>query len=447
VEKSESPSGAFEVTHRMVLGLAVPMALGFLTIPLLGITDTAVAGRLGDPNILAGLAIGAVLFDIIFATFNFLRASTTALTAQAWGRNDGPEQEAIFWRALLLALALGAVIAVLSPLLLKLGLVVMAPDTAAGEATAHWFQIRILSAPAGLANYAILGFLLGRGQARIGLLLQALINGINIVLCILLGLMLKWGISGIAIATVTGEIVGMLAGLAVILPGFAKRNPRGIPHLFDRQKLLSLFSLNADIMIRTFLLLGAFLLMTRIGSHLGPVTLAANAVLMNFFLIGGYWLDGLANAAETIIGRAVGAGFRPAFDRGLRLTGYWSLALAILICAILAVFGRPVIDFLTTVESVRQVAYDNLAWAAILPISGCLAFLMDGVFIGATWSHAMRNRMILSFIGYIIALALLVPAGGNAGLWLALNVFLWLRGILLAAGVPKLRDQIFRAAQ
>lgn len=431
----------------MVLGLAVPMALGFLTIPLLGITDTAVAGRLGDPNILAGLAIGAVLFDIIFATFNFLRASTTALTAQAWGRGEATEQEAIFWRALLLALGLGLAIVALSPLLLKLGLLVMAPEAEASEATAQWFQLRMLSGPAALANYAILGFLLGRGKARVGLLLQALINGINIVLCILLGLTLQWGISGIALATVIGEVIGMLVGLAVILPGFAHRNPFKIPDLLERRKLLDLVSLNADIMIRTFVLLGAFLLMTRIGSHLGPVTLAANAVLMNFFLIGGYWLDGLANAAETIIGRAVGAGFRPAFDRGLRLTGYWSLALAVLICMILAIFGRPVIDFLTTSEPVRQVAYDHLAWAAILPISGCLAFLMDGVFIGATWSHAMRNRMILSFVGYVMALALLVPAAGNMGLWIALNVFLWLRGILLAAGVPKLRDQMFRSAQ
>lgn len=447
MEKAVANSGEFEVTHRMVLGLAVPMAIGFLTVPLLGITDTAVAGRLGDPNILAGLAIGAVLFDIIFATFNFLRASTTALTAQAWGRGDKPEQEAIFWRSLLLALAIGLAIAVLSPLLLRLGLLVMAPDVAAGNATAHWFSIRILSAPAGLANYAILGFLLGQGKARTGLVLQALINGVNIVLCIVLGLMLKGGISGIALATITGETVGMLAGLAVILPGFVNRNPRRISGLFDRQKLGALFSLNTDIMIRTFVLLGAFLLMTRIGAHLGPVTLAANAVLMNFFLIGGYWLDGLANAAETIIGRSIGANFRPAFDKGLRLTGYWSLGLSILICLILAVFGRSIIDFLTTVESVRVAAYEHLAWAAIVPISGCLAFLMDGVFIGATWSHAMRNRMILSFIGYIIALALLVPAAGNTGLWIALNIFLWLRGILLAAGVPKLRDQIFRPAQ
>ncbi|MBL0371851.1 MATE family efflux transporter [Rhizobium sp. KVB221] len=440
-------SGAFEVTHRMVLGLALPMTFGFLTIPLLGITDTGVAGRLGDPAILAGLAIGSVLFDLIFATFNFLRASTTALVAQAWGRGDREEQEAVFWRALLLSLALGLGVAALSPFLLKAGLLLMAPEESAADATSHWFTIRVLSAPAGLANYAILGFLLGRGQARIGLLLQALINGINIVLSIFLGLTLQWGISGIAFATITGETIGALAGLAIILARFRHRNPLAVAGLLDRQRLMQLFSLNTDIMIRSFVLLAAFFLMTRIGTGFGPVTLAANAVLMNFFMIAGFWLDGLANAAETIIGRSIGAHWRPAFDRGLKLTGYWSLVLAIFTTLGLLAIGRPAIDFLTTVESVRVVAYDHLGWAAITAVSGCLAFLMDGVFIGATWSHAMRNRMILAFAGYCVALAVLVPLAGNTGLWISLNVFLILRGILLAVRVPALRDQIFRPAQ
>ena len=436
-------AGAFEVTHRMVLGLALPMTFGFLTIPLLGITSTAVAGRLGDPDILAGLAIGTVIFDLIFSTFNFLRASTTALTAQAWGRGDRAEQEAVFWRAFLLALALGIAIVILEPLLLWLGLLVMAPGEGAARATREWFTLRMLSGPAALANYAILGFLLGRGQARMGLLLQALINGINIVLCIVFGLWMAGGIAGIALATVVGETVGALAGLAVILMSFGHRTPLGIDGLFARQKLMSLFSLNTDIMVRSFVLLAAFLLMTRIGSSFGPVTLAANAVLMNFFMVAGFWLDGLANAAETIIGRSIGARFRPAFDRGLRLTGYWSLALALATTILMLVFGRPVIDFLTTSPEVRPVAYDHLPWAAITAVTGCLAFLMDGVFIGATWSHAMRNRMILAFIGYVASLAILVPLGGNAGLWIGLNVFLILRGLLLALDLPKLRDQIF----
>lgn len=440
------PAEAFTVTHRMVLGLALPMTLGFLTVPLLGITDTAVAGRLGDPAMLAGLAIGAVLFDLLFGSFNFLRASTTALVAQAWGREDHAEQEAVFWRALLTAVVCGIGIVALSRPLLGLGLGVMAPDTATAAATSHWFLIRVLSVPAGLANFAILGYLLGRGQARMGLLLQVLINAINIMLTVLLGLTLGFGIEGIAWATVTAEIAGMMAGLLVVVGAFRSRNPFRVPGMFTAAKLRKLFALNADILIRTFVLIGAFVILTRIGAGFGPVTLAANAVLMNFFMVAGFWLDGLANAAETIIGRSIGAGWRPSFERGVWLTGLWSAVLALFTTLVFLAIGNPLIDFLTTVPEVRAEAYSHLPWAALTALSGFLAFHMDGVFIGATWSHAMRNRMLMAFAGYCLALAALVPAFGNHGLWAALNIFLLLRGLLLLQRLPALRDGMFGTA-
>jgi MATE family multidrug resistance protein len=440
------PAGAFEVTHRMVLGLALPMTFGFLTIPLLGITDTAVAGRLGDPSMLAGLAIGAVLFDLIFGSFNFLRASTTALVAQAWGRDDRAEQEAVFWRALATAIVCGIAIVMLSPLLLAGGLWVMSPDTATAAATSEWFMIRMLSVPAGLSNFAILGYLLGRGQARIGLFLQVLINSINIVLTILFGLTLGFGIAGIAVATAISEVIGTAAGLYVVLKPFRARNPLNTPGTFAREKLRALFVLNGDILIRTFVLIGAFVILTRIGSGFGPVTLAANAVLMNFFMVAGFWLDGLANAAETIIGRAIGAAYRPAFERSVWLTGIWSAVLAGFTTLVFLVIGHPLIDFLTTVPEVRLAAYEHLPWAALTALSGFLAFHMDGVYIGATWSHAMRNRMLMAFGGYCLALALLVPWLGNHGLWMSLNVFLVLRGLLLLQRLPGLKAGMFTPA-
>ena len=440
------PAGAFEVTHRMVLGLALPMTFGFLTIPLLGITDTAVAGRLGNPASLAGLAIGAVLFDLIFGSFNFLRASTTALVAQAWGREDRPEQEAVFWRALATAIVCGIAIVLLSPLLLAGGLWLMSPDPATAAATSEWFAIRVLSVPAGLANFAILGYLLGRGQARMGLFLQVLINSINIVLTVLLGLTLGYGIAGIASATVMSEIAGAAAGLYVVLKPFRARNPLRVSGTFARDKLEALFVLNGDILIRTFVLIGAFFILTRIGAGFGPVTLAANAVLMNFFMVAGFWLDGLANAAETIIGRSIGAGYRRAFERGVWLTGIWSAVLACLTTLVFLAVGSPLIDFLTTVSEVRATAYEHLPWAALTAVSGFLAFHMDGVYIGATWSHAMRNRMLLAFIGYCVALAMLVPPLGNHGLWMSLNVFLVLRGLLLLHRLPGLKAGLFRPA-
>jgi MATE family multidrug resistance protein len=437
----------FDVTHRLVLSIAIPMTLGFMTTPLLGLTDTGVVGHMGDPDALAGLAIGAMLFDLILGSFNFLRASTTGLTAQAYGRRDQHEQQAVFWRALISAVGCGLALLLLSPLLLTAGLKLMGPEAAVAQATSTYFSIRILAGPAALANYAILGFVLGRGQGSIGLLLQTIINGINIVLAIYLGLWLRWGVAGVAWGTMVGESAGALTGLVIVLRGFDKAHRPVRAEIFSRHRLGELFALNRDILIRTFVLLAAFTLMTRIGTSFGAVTLAANAVLMNFFLLSGYYLDGLANAAEQITGRAIGAGYRPAFDRGLKLTVIWSFGLAAIVSIFFFVAGPWLISVLTTSPEVQAAAETYLPWAAITGVTGALAFLMDGVFIGATWSTEMRNRMLMSFAGYLAALAVFVPLLGNHGLWLAMNAFLLFRGIFLALRVKPRADQTFRAAQ
>ena len=439
-------SGPFEVTHRLVLSIAIPMTLGFLTTPLLGLTDTAVAGRLGSADILAGLAVGAVLFDLIFVSFNFLRASTTGLVAQAFGRGDRREEQAVFWRAIFIALGGGVLVLLLSPLLLPAGLALMQPSPGVAEATSTYFSIRILSGPMALMNYAILGFVLGRGQGTTGLLLQSVINGINIVLSILLGLSLGWGIAGIAWGTVAGETAGMLVGLCLVLRRFERSHRPTRQSSFDRDRLKALVSLNRDIMIRTFVLLAAFTLMTRIGSSLGPLALAANAVLMNMFLVAGYYLDGLANAAEQLVGRAIGAHYRPAFDRAVRLTMLWSFGLAGATTLFFLVFGNDIVGLLTTAPDIRAEAAAYIPWAAATAVAGALAFQMDGVFIGATWSSAMRNMMLAAFAGFLLALVVLVPLFGNHGLWLALNLFLAMRGLFLAVRLPALADRHFRSA-
>lgn len=446
-ESSDEAGGAFEVTHRLVLSIAVPMTLGFLTTPLLGLTNTAVAGRLGSADALAGLAVGAVLFDLILGSFNFLRAATTGLVAQAYGRGDNAEQQAIFWRSLAIALCCGFAIAAASPLLSSAGLVVMAPPPGVAQATLAYFAIRILGGPMALANYAILGFVLGRGQGTTGLLLQATINGVNIVLAILLGLHWGYGVAGIAAGALIGETAGMLLGLFVVLRGFKASDRPARRTIFALPRMRALFALNRDILIRTFVLLAAFTLMTRIGTSFGPVQLAANAVLMNIFLVASYYLDGLANAAEQIVGRAVGARCRPAFDRAVRLTLVWSFGLGIASAVIFLVFGPAVIGLLTTTPNVRAEAAAYLPWAALTAITGALAFQMDGVYIGATWSATMRNMMLLAFLVYLAALAVFVPYYGNHGLWLALNVFLACRGLFLAARVRRLAAQRFFSAQ
>jgi len=445
IEENEG-AGPFEVTHRLVLSIAIPMTLGFLTTPLLGLTDTAVAGRLGSADALAGMAIGAVIFDLLLGSFNFLRASTTGLVAQAFGRGDRREEQAVYWRSLTIALCSGFVIALLSPLLLSAGLFLMAPSPEVAEVTSTYFTIRVLSAPMALANYALLGFVLGRGQGMTGLLLQAIINGINIVLSVGLGLRLGWGIAGIAWGTFAGETIGMLAGLLIVVTRFDRAYRPARAEIFARERMRALFSLNRDIMIRTFVLIGSFAIMTRIGSSMGPLVLAANAVLMNIFLVAGYYLDGLANAAEQLVGRAFGANFRPAFDRAVKLTMIWSFGLGAVTTVLFLVFGADVIALLTTTQSVQAEAGKYLPWAALTAITGALAFQMDGVFIGATWSSAMRNMMLAAFAGYIAALAIFVPLLGNHGLWLALNLFLAFRGIFLALRLPALAGRQFSIA-
>ena len=226
-------SGPFDVTHRLVLSIAIPMTLGFLTTPLLGLTDTAVAGRLGSADALAGMAVGAVIFDLLLGSFNFLRASTTGLVAQAFGRGDRREEQAVYWRSLAIALCSGLVIALLSPLLLSAGLFLMAPTPEVAEVTSTYFMIRVLSAPMALANYALLGFVLGRGQGMTGLLLQAIINGINIVLSITLGLGLGWGIDQVFNTSPWGLIIllllGFAAGVLNVIRATAEMNAASAP--------------------------------------------------------------------------------------------------------------------------------------------------------------------------------------------------------------------------
>lgn len=428
--------GAFEVTNRLVLSIAIPMTLGFLTTPLLGLTDTAVVGRTGSATALAGLAIGAVLFDLLFTSLNFLRASTTALVAQAFGRGNLDEQQTVFWRSTALSFAFGLLILVLSPLLLSAGLWLMGTTGEVAEATSTYFSIRILAGPLTLANFTILGFVLGRGQGKTGLLLQALLNGTNIVLSIYLGLVLDWGIAGVAWGTLIGEAVAAATGFLLVFRQFRGRPHPTLAELLDAAKLKALFAINRDILIRTMVLLGAFTLMTRIGTTFGPVTLAANAVLMNFFLLSGYFLDGFAAAAEQLAGRAIGARYRHAFDRAVRLTAVWGFSVAGGVTLFFLWRGDLLIDLMTTSPEVRELALAYLPWAAFTSVTGVLAFQMDGVFMGATWSSDLRNMMVASFAVFIAALWLLIPAFGNVGLWSALHIFLLTRGFSLLSRLP-----------
>ncbi len=433
----------FEVTHRGVLAIAVPMTIAYLSTPMLGIVDTAVIGQLGRADLLGGIAVGAILFDVIFTTFNFLRAGTTGLTAQALGADDRTGQTAALYRAGLVGLIAGIAVIVLQAPVLAASLALMGASPSVETAVTEYFAIRVLSAPFALVNYAILGWFLGLGRAGTGLSLQLLLNCLNMALNVTFVLWLDWGVAGVAWGTVIGETVTAAAGVALALRALGADVAIPWAAVTEKAGLLRTFAVNRDIMIRSFSLLFAFALFTSAGARQGDVVLAANAVLMNFFLLGGYFLDGFATAAETLAGRAVGARYRPAFSRAVNLTLVWGFGLAAALSAVLLVGGPTFIDALTTNPEVREVARTFLIWAALTPLFGVAAFQFDGVFIGATWSDDMRNMMLVSLAAFLAVWQFATPFLGNHGLWLALVTFLIVRGATLAARYPVRLERTF----
>lgn len=433
------------VTHRVVLGIAVPMTLAHLSTPLLGLADATVIGQLGDAALLGAVAVAAVLFDFLFWGFGFLRMGTAGLTAQALGADDAVEQRAVFLRALIMAGTLGVALIALQVPIAHLAIPLFDASPAVATAAEQYFHIRIWSAPFAFANYAILGWLIGMGRTVTGLVLQIGVNLANIVLNIVLALGLSMGIAGVALGTVIAEAAGAVVGILVVAAHFGGRFGISRARLFDRHAFLRMIALNRDIMIRTFALLVAFAFFTRQGAQAGDVTLAANAILNNLFLVGGYFLDGIATAAEQLGGRAVGAKNAPAFRRAVSLSLHWGFGLGAAMSLILFAAGGFIIDFMTTNEAVRATARIYLIYAALTPLAGAHAFTFDGVFVGATWNRAMRDLMLAALALFFVVWWLTTPLG-NHGLWLSLIAFLLLRGGGQALAYPILRRRTFGGA-
>lgn len=431
------PASAAPLRFADVLGIAVPMTLGYLTTPLVGLVSTAVVGRLGDPVAIGGVALGAIVCDLVFSIFYFLRAGTTGLTAQAQGRRDGIERRAVLARAVLIAVVCGAAIVVLRGPIVAFGLAVVGGDEAVQAATRDYAGMRLLAAPLILANQAIFGWYLGQGRAAIGLMLQIVLNAANIALSLLFVLGWGEGVAGVAKASVAAEGIALILALVLLSIGERAGLWPDRRRILDLAALSGMAAINRDIMIRTFVLIAAFAFFARQGASQGAVILAANAILEKLFLFISYFLDGFAAAAETFVGRAVGARDRPAFDRAVSLTTRGGFVLAAVASAGLALAGGGVIDWMTTSPEVRDEALRYLPWAVATPIAGVLAFQMDGVFIGATWTRDMARMMVASLVVYLALWAVLFPLLANHGLWAAFLAFLGMRGISLSLLVPR----------
>jgi multidrug resistance protein, MATE family len=350
-----------------------------------------------------------------------------------------------FARALLSAVAIGAVVLALQGPLISLSIVLLGAGPAVAQNAAVYCHIRIWSAPAALANYVILGSLLGRQRARTALAIQAAINVVNVAVALWLVLRLHWGVAGIATATMTADYAGLLLGLVItveskVLSGGEMsdgvRERIRWPEMTHGPSLRHLFALNRDILLRTLSLVAAYAWFTRSGAREGDVTLAANAVLLNLHGIASYALDGFANATEALVGEAVGARRLADYRAVLRASTVAAAVVAALLSLTYLLFGGELIRLFTNLEPVRLLAERYLPWAVAMPSIAIWGFQLDGIFIGATRARDLRNSMVISFLGYLGLAIAMEHRFGNQGLWCAFACFMVLRGTTLGLRLP-----------
>jgi MATE family multidrug resistance protein len=434
---------AAENWNRKTWVLAGPVILSNISVPLLGAVDTAVVGHLPGPHYLGAVAVGALIFSVIYGGCNFLRMGTTGLTAQSVGARDADQVRSWLARAGLLAFAVGILLIALQGPVIWAALKIVNPSAQVAPLADGYFSIRIWGAPFALLNFALLGWFFGIQNTRAALATQVIMNGVNIVLDLWFVWGFGWGVEGVAWATLISEVSAVGLGLWLVARNLERLGGQWrLKRILDVTRLARMVKVNSDIFIRSICLQAAFVLVTSIGARMGDLMLAVNAILLNFQILSSYALDGFANAAEALAGEAVGARNRDHFRRAVKASSLWALIFSSVFTAFFWIAGPYLIDILTTVEEVRQTARIYLPWMVVLPMISVWSFQLDGIFIGATWTTQMRNGMVMSLIVFVCTLYLLVPALENHGLWLAFSVFMVTRALTLGAVYTRLERGI-----
>ncbi|WP_299886852.1 MATE family efflux transporter [uncultured Ruegeria sp.] len=430
------------ITHRRVLKVALPIVLSNATVPILGAVDTGVVGQMGLAAPIGAVGIGAVILSTIYWIFGFLRMGTTGMAAQARGAGDVAETRALLIRGLLLGVAAGLFF-IVAQVAVFAGAFALSPASPEVEGlTRDYLEIRIWGAPATIALYAVTGWLIAVERTRGVFVLQVWMNGLNILLDLWFVLGLGWGVEGVAVATLIAEWTGLALGLWLCRDAFEGKLWRDTARIFNAERLRRMLQVNGDIMIRSVLLTGSFTTFLFVGSDLGDINLAANQVLLQFLEITAFALDGFAFSAEALVGGAVGARDRYQVRRASVMASQWGVGGAVLLGAVFFIAGPALIDLMSTSPEVREAGREYLIWAALAPVIGVASWMFDGIYIGATWTRAMRNAMLQSVAIYVVALFILVPAFGNHGLWAALMVLNIARGVTLGWRYPKLEAQV-----
>lgn len=433
-----------------MLGLAVPAIISNITVPLLGLCDTAIAGHLGSSVYLAAIAAGSMMMNVIFFLLTFLRTGTTGLTAKAYGAGAPDEQRAVFSRSFFLAVAAGvAVILLGEPLCRLLSLIISAPAPVSALA-ADYFKICILGAPAQLGIMAANGWMVGRQSTVLPMTVSITVNIINIALSLAAVFALKWGFAGIAVGTMVSNWCGLVLALYLARRSFGgKRLFASRREVFARGEMVKFFRVNSDLFLRSACVMAVSLSVTSIGARLGADVLAVNAVINQFFIFFSYFMDGFAFAAEAMVGKAYGARDGKAMHRDTKALGLWSLIMAVTFTAIYLGFGNEIVALLTSEESVRELAAGLRLWIVALPAISVAAFIFDGFYIGVIATRRMLVSTATAMAVFFL-IAFIHPGGialpDNHTLWTAFLSYLLTRGVVLAWQWPKLSKCIMRNA-
>jgi multidrug resistance protein, MATE family len=415
--------------------IAAPMILSNVSAPLLGMVDTGVMGHLESSVYLGAVAIGATIFTFLYIGMNFLRMGTTGIAAQNFGAGDHDGLRVSLGQALIVSLAIALTILLLQAPIRDVALWLLGGDAETQAHASTYFAIRVWSAPGTLANYVMIGWFLGLQNARVPLLIFLTINITNILLDLLFVIGLGMKIEGVALASVIAEYTALAVAVAFAARELRRRTGHWPLAKFTRLAAYGpFFSVNANLFIRTMALMFTLSFVTAQGARLGPLILAANAVLMNFQNLTSLGLDGFAHAAEAMVGKAVGEKDDAALRQTVSLTLKWSLLFAGGFTLAYALGGAAIVRTLTDLPEVRETAMTYLPWLIISPLISVWCFLYDGVYVGMTRAREMRNIMLFSAFAVFIPVWLLTRPFGNHGLWFALMAFFASRGIGMHLG-------------
>lgn len=410
-----------------IRSLALPAIVTNITTPLLGLVDVAVTGHIGKAQYIAAIAVGGAMFNMLYWVFNFLRMGTTGVTAQAFG--TGSDTGVALYRSLGIGALIGLLMLISGDPLAAILIRFVDAEAGSYELAVRYFRICLLGAPAVMCSYALAGWFIGMQDTRSTLLMALVTNLVNIAVSCVLVFCFNMRIEGVAAGTVCGQWAGVLTGGAVVI----LRHRPGIPPiriLIRTNEILRFFRLNSDIFLRTLCLVAVTVWFTRAGAEQGVDILAANAVLLQLFMLCSYFMDGYAFAAEAMAGKYHGMGDNKAVisltSKLLRTGG----VIALIAAGLYALGGELFINMLTDQRTVRETALHFLPWAVLIPLCGFTGFIMDGVLVGLTRTRLMLIAMAVSASVFFILYFSLRHTMANHGLWLSFNVYLLTRGII-----------------